>query len=159
MHAGDPWYRDGLRFQCQRCGNCCTGGSGSVRVSDAEIEALARRLGLADAEFRAAYTRRLRDGAVSLRERRGGDCVFYERGQGCRVYEVRPTQCRSWPFWRSVVYSQERWDEEAELCPGMNRGPRHAAEDIRAISEADGTSGEIPGRADVGSAAGSAREG
>ena len=27
-----PWYRDGLRFTCTRCGNCCTGAPGYVWV-------------------------------------------------------------------------------------------------------------------------------
>ena len=27
---GEPWYRDGLRFQCTQCGNCCTGDPGVV---------------------------------------------------------------------------------------------------------------------------------
>lgn len=128
----EPWYREGLRFACTRCGNCCR-GAGTVRVSDAEIAALARRLGLPDAEFRAIYTRRLRGGEVSLRERANRDCVFYEpREPGCRVYADRPRQCRSWPFWASVLHSPERWQEEAADCPGMNRGRLHTAEEIEA---------------------------
>lgn len=127
----EAWYREGLRFGCTRCGNCCR-GSGTVRVSDGEIAALARRLDLADAEFRAIYTRRLRGGDVSLREKANRDCVFYDRvAGGCRVYADRPSQCRSWPFWSSVLHSPERWAEESEACPGMNQGPHHGLEQIR----------------------------
>lgn len=136
----EPWYRDGLRFSCTRCGRCCR-GPGTVSVSDAEIEALARRLELAPEEFRTAYTRTLRGGAVSLRERRNRDCVFYDRARGCRVYEARPRQCRTWPFWRAIVHSEERWQEEADGCPGMNRGALHAAAEIAALAADDGTSG------------------
>jgi len=136
----DPWYRDGLRFACTGCGNCCR-GAGTVRVSDAEIGALARRLDVRDAEFRAIYTRRLRGGELSLRELANRDCVFYDReARGCRVYEDRPRQCRSWPFWATVLHSPERWGEEAEDCPGMNRGPLHDAETITRSSSRDGTS-------------------
>ena len=137
----EPWYRDGLRFECTRCGHCCGGSAGTVRVSDAEIAALARRSGLADAEFRAAYTRALRRGAVSLRERSDGTCVFYDRRRGCTVYEDRPRQCRTWPFWGAVVHSRERWDEEARGCPGMGRGALHAAGWIAETAADDGTSG------------------
>lgn len=127
----EPWYRAGLRFACTRCGNCCR-GAGTVRVSDAEIATLARRLELADDEFRAMYTRRLRGGELSLRELRNRDCVFYDReARGCRVYGDRPGQCRSWPFWNAVVHSPERWAEEAQDCFGMNRGRLHGAEEIR----------------------------
>jgi Fe-S-cluster containining protein len=136
--AGGPWYGDGLCFECQRSGNCCTGASGTVRVSDDEIEALARRLELPIHEFCAIYTRRLRGGDVSLREKRGGDCVFYDReARGCKVYEDRPRQCRTWPFWPSVLASEERWNEEARDCPGMNRGPRRTREEIEALLALD----------------------
>ncbi len=140
----DPWYRDGLRFACTRCGNCCT-GAGVVRVSEAEIEALADHLALADAEFRALYLRRLRRGEVALREKANRDCVFYDRRKGCTVYPHRPRQCRTWPFWRAVVHSRERWDEEARSCPGMNRGALHDADLIDRQARDDGTSGAAPG--------------
>ncbi len=136
------WYAEGLRFACTRCGNCCR-GAGTVRVSDEEIEALARRVGLRDHEFRAAYTRPLRGGELSLRETRERDCIFYDAGVGCRVYEDRPRQCRTWPFWRAVVHSPQRWAEEASQCPGMDRGPLHDAARIERTSASDGTSGTV----------------
>lgn len=141
--AEAPWYADGLRFGCTRCGNCCH-GAGTVRVSDDEIRAIAARLDLAEHEFRAMYTRELRGGEVSLRETRAKACVFWSDEEGCRVYAARPRQCRSWPFWRAVVHSPERWAEEAVDCPGINHGPLQDAETIRITIADDGTSGEIP---------------
>lgn len=138
-----PWYADGLRFECTRCGHCCT-GRGSVRVSDAEIESLARRLGLSEHEFRATCTREPRRGVVVLREKGNTDCVFLEGGRRCRVYVDRPRQCRTWPFWRAVVHSAESWTEEAKCCPGMNRGPLHDADSIQRASRNDGTSARLP---------------
>ena len=134
-----PWYVDGLRFACTRCGNCCQ-GTGAVRVSDAEIARLSRRLELDEREFRAMYTRRLRDGDVSLRETREKACVFYDPAGGCRVHSDRPLQCRTWPFWSAVVHSPERWAEEVRDCPGMNRGPRYDAGHIARTAQRDGTS-------------------
>ena len=139
--AGEPWYRDGLRFACTRCGNCCSGAPGTVRVSDAEIEALARRTELTPEEFRAVYTRPLRGGATSLRERSDGTCILHGGERGCSVYPDRPLQCRTWPFWRAVVHSPERWSEEALDCPGMNQGLLHPAARIERTLENDGTGG------------------
>ena len=133
------WYRDGLRFECTRCGNCCGGASGTVRVSDDEIEALAQRVGVAASEFRAAYTRKVHRRGTSLRERRDGTCVLYDEGRGCTVYEERPRQCRTWPFWSSVLHSPERWAEEARGCPGMDRGPLHDLVRIEESLREDGT--------------------
>ena len=115
-----------------------------MRVDDAEIGRLAARLELADHEFRALYTRRLRGGEISLRERRDKACVFWAPASGCGVYSDRPRQCRTWPFWGAVVASRERWEEEAQGCPGMNRGPLVDASAIDASAEADGTSGTRP---------------
>lgn len=139
----DPWYQDGLRFGCTRCGRCCR-GAGTVRVSEAELEALARRLDLSPDEFRPAFTRKLRGGERSLREKRNRDCIFYDRSSGCSVYPDRPRQCRTWPFWRGVVHSEERWDEEASSCPGMNRGRLHGVAEIVVLARDDGTSGQTP---------------
>ena len=108
MASGDPWWRDGLRFECTRCGNCCGGAPGTVRVSDAEIEALARRVEFSDAEFRAAFTRELRGGDRSLRERRDGTCVFYDARRGCKVYPDRPHQFIARKRWRAVSPGSER---------------------------------------------------
>lgn len=139
------WYRHGLRFRCTGCGACCRGAPGSVRVSDAEIAALAKRLELSDTEFREVYTRRLRGAGISLRERRNGDCVFWSAGRGCGVYSDRPRQCQTFPFWGSIVHSAERWREEAECCPGMGQGPLRDAAWIRRTSRDDGTGGAPPG--------------
>lgn len=142
--GNEPWYKNGLRFQCMRCGDCCSGFSGTVRVTHEEIAALSQRLGLPEAGFRKVYTRRLQDGDISLIDNPNGDCIFFDKVRGCTVYAHRPRQCRAWPFWRSVVFSPKRWAREAENCSGMNRGPLYLPNAIKQMSEHDGTSGELP---------------
>jgi Fe-S-cluster containining protein len=139
----DLWYKDGLRFGCLRCGGCCSGFSGTVRVTDDEISAIARRLNLPEAEFRTNYTRRIGGGVISLIEKENQDCIFFDKKKGCTVYEDRPRQCRTWPFWRSNIYSPERWKRGGERCPGMNRGMLYSATFIKGTSENDGSSGSI----------------
>jgi len=139
----DPWYVAGLQFQCTRCGHCCTGGPGNVQVTDDEIRRLAHALDVSVDEFTAWYTRRVHVKHRSLREKSNHDCVFYDRRRGCTVYEHRPRQCRTWPFWQSVVRSPQHWAEEAEHCRGMNSGPLHSAEAITAACRNDGTFGSV----------------
>jgi len=124
------WYRDGLSFTCTRCGNCCSGFSGTVTVSDKEIAVLAARLDLEEAVFRARYTRVMPEGFISLTEKPNYDCVFWSKEHGCLVYEDRPTQCRTWPFWRSNVETPQDWAEAARSCPGMNRGRLYTLDEI-----------------------------
>ena len=59
--------------------------------------------------------------AISLREKPGYDCIFWE-GEGCSVYEQRPVQCSTFPFWATILDSQEAWKDAARDCPGIDRG-------------------------------------
>ncbi len=132
--TGEP----GLRFSCTMCGRCCTGPEGYVLVSDAEAQALADRLGLPLAEFLDRYTHQLSVGR-SLIEKltpHGHDCVFLDRtrvpGKAvCGVYEDRPAQCRTWPFWPSNLASRASWERAKRTCPGIDRGTLVPVHEIR----------------------------
>jgi Fe-S-cluster containining protein len=124
-----PWYKDGLRFTCTRCGHCCTGEPGFVWVTDEDLAAIATHRGEALDEVRSLYTRSTPRGRT-LREQGNGDCVFYDRHQGCTVYPARPPQCRTWPFWESNVASPEAWERTRAVCPGSGRGELIPVEEI-----------------------------
>jgi Fe-S-cluster containining protein len=132
MHptADEPWYRDGLRFECTRCGNCCTGAPGFVWVNTEEIAALARLLNEPVAAVKALYTRVASRGRT-LREKANGDCIFFEQGKGCTVYAERPRQCRTWPFWESGTRDPEAWEALKKGCPGAGTGPLIPVEEIQ----------------------------
>jgi uncharacterized protein len=133
-----PWYSEGLRFSCTRCGNCCSGAPGFIWVADQDVARLAQRLGTDAATFRARYTRAVPGRGASLIEKPNHDCVFFERGVGCTVYGERPRQCRTWPFWRKVVADRPSWESAARDCPGMDRGALHDATAIAAAVSDDG---------------------
>ena len=98
---GRKWYADGLHFECGQCGQCCTGEPGYVWVSRHELGLIAKFLKVSEAELRDDHTRRV-GLRISLTERPNGDCTFLnnaKEGGGCRIYSVRPLQCRTWPFW------------------------------------------------------------
>jgi Fe-S-cluster containining protein len=127
--VSEPWYADGLRFSCTRCGHCCTGAPGFVWVDDEAIAAIAGFLGEPIEEVRGLYTRLAHRGPT-LREKANGDCVFYDRTRGCTIYPVRPPQCRTWPFWESNVESPEAWHQTCQVCPGSGQGELISAEEI-----------------------------
>ena len=120
-----PWYAEGLRFGCQACGRCCGVAPGYVWLDEAELKEIAESLGLAPADFRKRYVRSLWRG-MSLRETTNYDCVLLDEKGRCIAYEVRPLQCRNWPFWPSNLRSPEAWQEAAERCPGIGQGPVYA---------------------------------
>jgi len=125
----EPWYKDGLRFTCTRCGNCCTGEPGSVWVNDEEIAAIAESRGQSIEEITAMYTRSAYRGPT-LREKPNGDCVFYDREAGCTIYSIRPRQCRTWPFWESNLRTPAAWVRTNSVCPGSGRGELISVEEI-----------------------------
>ena len=122
-----PWYRDGLKFSCTQCGNCCSGDPGYVWATREEIRRIAAFFGRTDARLDPNYLRRV-GLRYSLTEKPDGDCIFLKREGGktlCSIYPVRPLQCRTWPFWPEILRSPESWDAtHRNRCPGMNQG-RH----------------------------------
>lgn len=125
-----PWYNAGLRFECTQCGDCCTGAPGYVWVNNEEIAALAACAGLSVEEFEDQYVRRV-GVRKSLKEFPGGDCVFFDsKTRKCSVYEARPRQCRTWPFWDSNLKSPDDWRHTCEVCPGSGKGALYALDEI-----------------------------
>ncbi|APZ96689.1 YkgJ family cysteine cluster protein [Fuerstiella marisgermanici] len=128
--TAEPWYQDGLNFTCTQCGKCCTGAPGVVWVSEPEIKEIADYLDKPVGEIRLFHTRMLR-GRVSLTEYQNGDCTFFDaEKRHCKVYPVRPMQCRTWPFWTSNLESREKWDEVCEECPGAGQGAFFSIEEV-----------------------------
>ncbi len=120
------------------CGNCCSGPEGYVLVDDAEALALATHLGLSVPEFLSQYTRPTIAGRSLIEKTTpyGNDCIFLDRekipGKAvCGVYEFRPKQCRTWPFWKSLLVSRKRWEQASRMCPGINKGPRFEPDEIQ----------------------------
>jgi Fe-S-cluster containining protein len=144
MGSGQEWFAggEGLAFSCTLCGNCCTGPEGYVLVSEGETGALAARLGLSIADFLEQYTHKTSLGR-SLKERKtefGHDCIFLDRekipGKAvCGVYEDRPSQCRTWPFWKSNLTSRGAWERGKRTCPGMDKGKLYPVQQIRILRD------------------------
>lgn len=109
-------------FNCHRCGACCRVGHGRVWIEPEEIGALAAACGSTPAAFAA---RQLVDvaGRLSLREKPDGCCVLLEDGNRCTVYEARPAQCRSFPFWPELLADAGALERAAGYCPGIQRIP------------------------------------
>jgi Fe-S-cluster containining protein len=128
----DIWYAQGLRFECTQCGQCCSGGSGTVEFTQAEAQGMAATLGLSYEEFMTRYAVR-RGPTYTLAEvespdREGYDCVLLARDEEtgmtrCTVHRERPMQCRTWPFWPENLKSARTWRRAGQECEGIDRGP------------------------------------
>jgi Fe-S-cluster containining protein len=70
---------------------------------------------------------------LSLKEKQNKDCIFWD--SGCTVYEARPIQCITFPFWDIIVDSAGTWETAATGCPGINSGTLHSMEKIKGYIE------------------------
>ena len=100
------------KYLCERCTNCCR-WPGDVKVSETEITAISRHLGLTEDDFIQRYTRlRANRRGLSLIDQPDGACIFLE-GQDCRIQAVKPQQCRdfpnawNFPGWRDICMATE----------------------------------------------------
>lgn len=113
-----PWYSQGLRFECTGCGQCCTGAPGYTWVNEQEIRDIAQHLNISIEEFSRRYLRRVK-GRLSLLELpKSYDCIFL-KDKKCQIYPVRPTQCRTYPWWPQNLKSEKEWKEAARFCEGI----------------------------------------
>jgi hypothetical protein len=136
--AKDVWFKDGLNFECQQCGGCCTGEPGYVWLSNTEIDLISERLEVDREEFIKKNLRKTSSGRYSLIERENGDCVLLdEKTRCCIVYDLRPIQCRTWPWWPENLKSESCWGKAMKDCPGIGKGRKHSASFIIQEREKD----------------------
>ncbi len=131
MEERSQWYASGLRFEClPGCSACCSdhGDYTSLYLNEGDVRALAGFLGLTREEFLRRHTT-IEDGEV-LMKMDPPDCLFLEDGR-CSAYHARPTQCRTFPFWKENLKSRRAWVKLREFCPGIDVGELHGYERIQ----------------------------
>ncbi len=125
----DVWYKEGVRFECQRCGDCCR-IHGVVWIKPDEAAKIAYYLGMGYAEFRYRYLQEV-EGRLTVGEMENGECLLFDaKTNSCSVYPVRPDQCSSDPFWPRCLASQEAWSRRRAKCPGIDKGLLWTYEEI-----------------------------
>ena len=106
---------------CKSCGGkCCIGERGFIWVSPFEKRNLAEHLMLSLEEFTKKYVDRLgqRESFKEVQiDKNNYACIFFDtEKRQCSIYEYRPFQCRTFPFWS---YYKEKPTVVAKECPGI----------------------------------------
>jgi len=132
-----PEIKDGFSFSCQKCGECCA-NEGFIFLYDNEILKIAKKLKLSLQECITQYTEVInseykildqnleRTGkkifllSLVLKQGDDGSCILLDhQTHMCKIYAVRPYQCRSWPKWHPLMTIEKELREAKEKCPGF----------------------------------------
>jgi len=106
---------------CEACGgHCCIGESGYIWINKSEIINLAEHLNMTLDELGIKYLNKI-GYKYSIKEvqldTNNFACAFFDlQKKQCSVYEARPKQCRTFPFWD---YFKENVSEVYEECPAI----------------------------------------
>lgn len=108
--------------KCSQCGGkCCTGSSGNIWIKVQDLEPLAKYLDISTEELLQKYVEK-RGYRFSLKEveieKDNFACIFFDiQSKRCSIYELRPVQCKTFPFWSEFKDDMEYLLGE---CIGVN---------------------------------------
>jgi Fe-S-cluster containining protein len=126
--------RFNFRFQCQSgCTNCCT-QPGEVYLAADDAERIAAHLGVTRRKFLSRYCETDVDGDLRLSTPARKHCHFLTEA-GCSIHQVKPLQCRTFPFWPEHVKNKSAWKNLKQYCPGIGVGPVLPMEGVRAEAQ------------------------
>ena len=117
-----PWWKNGVHFSCQpNCGKCCDEPGGIVYLSPDDATRLAAHAELDVEAWLERGTRQTYDGRYVLKSREeDGICIHLNAQQQCNIYEVRPQQCRAFPWWGENMATPSSWASVKRNCPGID---------------------------------------
>ena len=140
MSNNTPFYENGLRFECQGSGKCCTshGEFGFVFLTIDDRRRFAKHFKISTAAFTKKYCeyRESEQAWHLIEDPKNTDCMFLKTKK-CTVYDARPTQCRTWPFWPEVMNPKSWKSEVASFCPGVGKGPLWSKTEIEKVMAMD----------------------
>ena len=114
------------RFSCvPGCTQCCR-RPGNLTLTREDVVRIAQYMKMSIRRFEKTYTERV-DGRSNVKlEGPEAACPFLggdENNGWCQIHDVKPLQCKTYPFWPHIAEDEDRWKREAERCPGIGQGP------------------------------------
>lgn len=128
------WYHNKeIKFECQPdCGKCCQvepGEYGHVTFHHTDVNRLSVQDGKEVIWLGRANLKDSEYWEVPITH--STECLFlsylYEKSafrfsMGCNIHADKPKSCAAYPFWPSIMASEDEWNKEAEFCPGIGKG-------------------------------------
>jgi len=103
-------------FKCKACGKCCK-VEGYIHVSNTDIKNISRHLKMTEKQFRDKYVRWVHNIGRVLPSGVNSSCIFLKNGK-CGIYQARPVQCSSFPYWDMITGDNDEWEYAKSYCKG-----------------------------------------
>ena len=81
---------------------------------------MAELLNLNVVDFTKNYVR-LHKGWPTVASKEHNKNCFLDCDNKCKVYQARPTHCKTYPDWDQIWASDDDLLKEAFICPGLNK--------------------------------------
>jgi len=131
-------FPKGTRYNCERCGICCT----RLDLTQKDIDLLKNR-GFGE---HIVYRDLITEGhasKASLRLRQNGFCEFLNDRRLCDIYELRPLVCHAYPIMPTPGFENEILVDIALRCPYVG-GNKTEIKDADIQERVDGYIGYVP---------------
>lgn len=126
-----------INFKCQGSSNCCIshGSYGYVYLTKNDIINLSDYFKISVKNFKKKYCNNS-EGYIFLKDKYKNKCIFL-KNKRCTVYKIRPTQCKTFPFWPENM-NTKTWNKDImNFCPGIGKGKKFSKDEIKKILEID----------------------
>lgn len=85
-------------FKCKCCGACCR-IEGIVRIASDDVDRISNYLGITSDVFLEEYTTLAPDrSGLVLKDSDDGSCIMLTKDNLCRINEVKPSKCKTFPY-------------------------------------------------------------
>jgi Fe-S-cluster containining protein len=145
------------RFECTRCGACCSARDLIVTLTGRDIARIAVGLGLDARQLLRAIDFYVSSNGetlpaglqhtpqvmtekgraiIALKKSESGSCVFLDNNL-CLIHSIRPGACRAFPFFFSDEGGTTAWGLSAmkSICPGLGKGKRVSSTELLETAE------------------------
>jgi uncharacterized protein len=139
------FYEKGLKFECQGSGKCCVsrGEYGFVYLTKRDQKVMSKHLNLSLVNFKKLFVKETDNVPHLVQPKDTEDCIFL-KNKRCDVYEARPVQCKTWPFWPENMNAKSWKRDVVAFCPGARvkekaaiRGPKEIEIQLKIQTDAE----------------------
>lgn len=102
------------KIDCGQCANCCKTMTPTYTKRD--VTRISAHVGMSEKEYWKKYLKKDKEGDIINRET---PCHFLDKDNRCKIYDIRPVDCRQFPHTqkKDFLYQRDIHIQNLEYCP------------------------------------------